>query len=237
MVVYCSGHYHMVTSSSVTLYMMLPFACVSLLMYVRQNGLKLPKHSGLFLLFCIFTAAVSMLANFPSETIYSLVSIIVLFLQHLRFRNRLNGIGFKNIRRCNAGYKRNISSVLSCSQCCQNTNTISHECFIGTESYTGNYIFAYRTIYSIRNQGLFWEPGLLSAYLILALVLHILYESKISIVRVIVITFTVFTTQSSAGIILLIIVILLLILRNSGEMGKIKQGMIVCLGTGICFWD
>ena len=90
MVVYCSGHYHMVTSSSVALYMMLPFACVSLLMYVHQNGLKLPKHSGLFLLFCIFTAAVSMLANFPSETIYSLVSVIVLF-----FRNRLNGIGFK----------------------------------------------------------------------------------------------------------------------------------------------
>ncbi len=49
------------------------------------------------------------------------------------------------------------------------------------------------------------------------------------------ITFTIFTTQSSAGIILLIIVVLLLILRNSGEMGKIKQGMIVCLGTGICF--
>ena len=83
MVVYCSGHYHMVTSSSVALYMMLPFACVSLLMYVHQNGLKLPKHSGLFLLFCIFTAAVSMLANFPSETIYSLVSVIVLSLIHI----------------------------------------------------------------------------------------------------------------------------------------------------------
>lgn len=88
-----------------------------------------------------------------------------------------------------------------------------------------------------KKSGTFLGARSFAAYLILALVLHILYESKISIVRVIVITFTIFTTQSSAGIILLIIVVLLLILRNSGEMGKIKQGMIVCLGTGICFWD
>lgn len=236
MVVYCSGHYHMVTSSSVALYMMLPFACVSLLMYVHQNGLKLPKHSGLFLLFCIFTAAVSMLANFPSETIYSLVSVIVLFFTAFAISEQIEWNRFQKIY----GDVMLVISVISlvlylAVNVAKIQIPFSHECFIGTESYTGNYIFAYRTIYSIRNQGLFLEPGLFAAYLILALVLHILYESKISIVRVIVITFTIFTTQSSAGIILLIIVVLLLILRNSGEMGKIKQGMIVCLGTGICF--
>ena len=90
MVVYCSGHYHMVTSSSVALYMMLPFACVSLLMYVHQNGLKLPKHSGLFLLFCIFTAAVSMLANFSFGNHLFLLSLSsCYFFTAFAIRNRL----------------------------------------------------------------------------------------------------------------------------------------------------
>lgn len=234
MVVYCSGHYHMVTSSSVTLYIMLPFAFVSLLMYVRQNGMRLPKHSGVFLLFCIFTAVVSMLANYPSETIYSFISVSVLFFTAFVISEQVEWNKFQKLY----GDIMLAVSVISlvfylAVNVAKMQIPFSHECFIGTESYTGNYIFAYRTIYSIRNQGLFWEPGLFAAYLILALVLHILYESKISIVRVIVIICTVFTTQSSAGIILLIIVALLLILRNSGGMGKIKRGLIVCFGTGI----
>lgn len=234
MVVYCSGHYHMVTSSSVTLYMMLPFAFVSLLMHVRKNGTRLPRHSGLFLLFCIFTAATSMLANYPSETIYSLISVSVLFFTAFAISEQVEWNKFRKL------YIDIMLAVSVVSLVLYFTVNIakmqipfSHECFIGTESYTGNYLFAYRTIYSVRNQGLFWEPGLFAAYLILALVLHILYESKISILRVILITVTVLTTQSSAGIILLIIVALLLILRHSCGMGKIKQGMIVCFGIGI----
>lgn len=234
MVVYCSGHYHMVTSSSVTMYMMLPFAFGSLSMYVCQNGTRLPRHSGMFLLFCIFTAAVSMLANYPSETIYSLISVSVLFFTAFAISEQVEWDKFQKIY---GDIMLAISVISLVFYLAVNVAGMqipfSHECLIGTEPYTGNYLYAYRSIYSIRNQGLFWEPGLFAAYLILALVLHILYGSKVSIARVIVFALTILTTQSSAGIILLIIVALLLILRNSREIGKVKQGVIVCFGIGL----
>lgn len=237
MVVYCSGHYHMVTSSSVTLYMMLPFAAVSLLMYMRQHGSRLPKYSGSFLLFCIFTEAASMLANFPSETVYSLFSVSVMFFTAFAVSEQVEWNRFRELYGDIMLAISVISLVLYFAvNVARMQLPFSQQCFIGTEPYTGNYIFAYRTVYSIRNQGLFWEPGLFAAYLILALVLHVLYESKISIVRVIVLILTVFTTQSSAGIVLLIIVALLLVLRRSGGIGRLKQGLIVCLGAGTCFF-
>lgn len=224
----------MVTSSSVTLNMMLPFAAVSLLMYMRQHGSRLPKYSGSFLLFCIFTAAASMLANFPAETIYSLFSVSVMFFTAFAVSEQIEWNRFRKLY----GDIMLAFSVISlvfyfAVNVARMQIPFSQQCFIGTEPYTGNYLFAYRTVYSIRNQGLFWEPGLFAAYLILALVLHVLYDSKVSIVRVIVLTFTVFTTQSSAGIILLLIVALLLVLKKSEGMGRFKQGIIVCLGAGL----
>ena len=224
----------MVTSSSVTLYMMLPFAAVSLLMYMRQHGSRLPKYSGSFLLFCIFTAAASMMANFPSETIYSLFSVSVMFFTAFAVSEQVEWNKFRKLYGDIMLAISVISLVLYFAvNVARMQIPFSQQCLIGTEPYTGNYLFAYRTVYSIRNQGLFWEPGLFAAYLILALVLHVLYDSKVSIVRVIVLTFTVFTTQSSAGIILLLIVALLLVLKRSEGMGRFKQGIIVCLGAGL----
>lgn len=66
----------------------------------------------------------------------------------------------------------------------------------------------------VRNQGVFWEPGLFASYILIALVFEILVSKKINIFRFTVLVITLLTTLSTAGILLLIPIFILLIERN-----------------------
>lgn len=66
----------------------------------------------------------------------------------------------------------------------------------------------------VRNQGIFWEPGLFASYILIALILEILFSKKINIYRFAVLVVTLLTTSSTAGILLLIPIFILLIERN-----------------------
>lgn len=61
-----------------------------------------------------------------------------------------------------------------------------------------------------RNQALFWEPGLFSTFLIIAMIFEISFkEDKINLISMVIFTFGLLTTKSTAGYILYLFIIIL----------------------------
>lgn len=100
-----------------------------------------------------------------------------------------------------------------------------------TTEFYNYYIFFYPKLWSnvmFRNQGIFWEPGLFSSYLLFALVFEIYYKKVINKFKLLILMLAVLTTFSTAGIILLIPIIILY-LDKSVSKSNFKNLWIVTL--------
>lgn len=69
----------------------------------------------------------------------------------------------------------------------------------------------------IRNNSIFWEPGMFQIYINIALFYELFFKNKFRINRVIIFIVTLMTTTSTTGIIVLIIIILLKIIHCNSE--------------------
>ena len=75
--------------------------------------------------------------------------------------------------------------------------------------------------FQIRNQGVFWEPGMFSSFIILAIAFNIFFELRAKQYKIILLLITLLTTRSTAAYILVILLLLLWLAkysvnRNSG---------------------
>ncbi|MHB1017746.1 MAG: hypothetical protein ACYC2X_07680 [Coriobacteriia bacterium] len=87
---------------------------------------------------------------------------------------------------------------------------------MGTTSHYNYLIFFYPSLWPgilVRNQGLFWEPGLFASFLILALVLEIHYRSVPRLLKIVVLVAGVLSTSSTSGILMLPLVAVLMVDR------------------------
>lgn len=89
---------------------------------------------------------------------------------------------------------------------------------VTTTASTYNYgVYFYTKMWSgvlVRNKGLFWEPGLFSSYLVVALMLEIELNPKPKIWKIIILVITVISTYSTAGILLLPFIAILFVNKN-----------------------
>ena len=93
-------------------------------------------------------------------------------------------------------------------------------------------LFNYMESHPERNTGIYWEPGLFATMIVLAFVLELLYEERISPWRAVIYHVCIFTTASSAGVVLMLLCDLILLnrlLNRFSDIGPIKYFFFVLL--------
>lgn len=87
--------------------------------------------------------------------------------------------------------------------------------------YYQNYFYLFITnayygtsggLFAIRNQSIFWEPGVFATHLVAAIALELIFSKKPNWRRVVLFVITLLTTRSSAGYLLLALVIFIFVL-------------------------
>lgn len=237
MLLYCSGYYHMVTASSFSLWIMLPYVLLAGFQDLFYWRLRLPKYCGAFLLFCITSAGLSTIANYPAETLRSFFSMSMLFYAAYLVSQRMEWDEFRKIYLNTMLVISAISLIFYFSLVVFRIHLpFFYNLYINGEPYSSCYLYVYRTAYFFRNQGLFWEPGLFAAYLIFALILHFLYDEKLSIWKLALLVVTILTTQSTTGIVLLVVAALLLLMKRKTKKRKTIPFITILFGMGTYFF-
>ncbi len=88
-------------------------------------------------------------------------------------------------------------------------------------------MYIYNVILAVpeRNCGMFWEPGIFATYLTFSLVFEILLKKeKASIFRIIVFSWGMITTNSSAGFLLLVFALTLIVVRRTKKYNTLIEG-------------
>lgn len=215
--VYNSGYYMMTTDMSIGSYLMIP---LTLILFVLGMKRKLYNRTVTFKFFIAFTVmlCVTMILNMELTGILSYYTYWAQYLVALVVVNILSPDDFIkyyiNTMRIIAlialityyavlfwGLNLNLSLI-------ENTN--------GRLMYNG-IIFFYPQYGYERNQGLFWEPGLLATYLIFALILEILFSKHIKIWSIILFVWCIITTYSAAAYAILPLVLILFIYSKRKE--------------------
>ena len=83
--------------------------------------------------------------------------------------------------------------------------------------------------FSLRNYGIYREPGVFQIFIIVALLFEIYYFKQIDIKRVIVLSITLLTTLSTTGVIAFLVWIVLFLFKNKLLVKTIRIKYIVCL--------
>lgn len=106
--------------------------------------------------------------------------------------------------------------------------------------YFDGKIYFYPQYYeTLRNQGVFWEPGLFASFLIVGLVFEVLKKEKKNKFYIVIFLVTLITTMSTAGILLLIITLFLYLtnLVYGKEKPIIGMILLIMLSIIVLFWD
>ncbi|MEG0155140.1 MAG: O-antigen ligase family protein [Lachnospiraceae bacterium] len=81
-----------------------------------------------------------------------------------------------------------------------------------------------------RNMGCFWEPGIFGSFLVLAIMFSILDNNKVQVFDIIILSVTVFTSQSTAAYLLYILALCLLFVKTIKKITIRKIVLLFILG-------
>lgn len=94
-------------------------------------------------------------------------------------------------------------------------------------------VFNYVPEDSVRNCGMFWEPGLFATHLVLAMIFEIMLSRKVNIIRLIIFSIGIFTANSSAGFLLWFLCIMLIFCKNIKNRNSVLSALsfiLLCFG-------
>lgn len=236
MIIYNSGYMIMVTENSIGTHLMVPFFLLSIIFLLN---LGIPKKLNPSILTLIFLLLLYMLSLIINNELFAYKVYLTSFLLITSAFTITRLISFSKFVR---GYVQTLLIISITSLVFYYLIAILGYNFnfpILEHSQNRNYLNAIIYFYplytdNLRNQSLFWEPGLFSSFLIIGLIFEIRFKkAKISMFTIIVFLLALITTQSTAGIILLIPVLILFLDKNSSRDNNSTSSLVLLIVT-IC---
>lgn len=227
--VYNSGYYMMTTDASIGSYLMLSLALIFFVVGLKH---KLYNRTLTFKFFMGFTVMLLVTMTFNIE-FSGVLSYYTYWAQYLISFVIVNAISSNNFVKYYVNTMRVIAAIALISYYAVlffglTLNLPLIENSNERMMYDG-ILFFYPQYGYERNQGLFWEPGLLATHLIFAIILEILFSKKIKIWSIVLFIWCIITTYSAAAYAILPLLLILFIYSKKQNNAVGMTGVILII--------
>lgn len=216
----------------VMLLLLVPTWYILILRQIISKGVLVTEHASLTILLTMFLGVtLTVLVNYSTSTVMSAARFLLVASTAFLVSNTITFETFVN------GYIRILKFLTLISLAVYVVvNFVGYDLnlpvFVNTNGvqYRSGFVFfliddAART--SVRNIGIFWEAGLFSSFLLIALVFELLFtEAKVRKSNILIFVLGILSTQSTAGITMLGLIACIALAKM---MGRNRTGLVVAM--------
>ena len=225
-IVYNSGFLPMVSENSISVYLYWLFGMLGIVTVFNLHG-KLPVRSGGLLLLTVLFVTISGLIN--GERVQSIITTSCIFLSAFYISQKVEWQKFADSFVITMRWLTIISLVLFYYiQMNNGFVRIFPQILLKKTYYSNLGLFFIRSDYLVRNQSLFWEPGLFAGFLVIAIIIAELYREKNNL-DIIVFVAGIISSNSTTGILLIFPIIVFVILHRAKRIGRTSRLIITLL--------